>query len=159
MGSSHTAWLDNEIADCQLAEVCVTKRLHKLPGQIGGDGTEQSFCLPGRSECQPRPPVHVQRSGQRGRHRGRTLSVDARARRCDAGTDPRAARYIGAPLTAKGHQLARDDRWSPASLRLPWLTSRAPIAAVSSRVFTCQASGSLQAGAHRKHGSARLGRV
>lgn len=118
MGSSHTAWLDNEIADCQLAEVCVTKRLHKLPGQIGGDGTEQSFCLPGRSECQPRPPVHVQRFGQRGRHRGRTLSVDARARRCDAGTDPRAARYI--------YRSSSNSERAPARPRRPLVSGIAP---------------------------------
>lgn len=36
MDESHTAWLDNEFAGCHLADERLTKRLHKLLGQIGG---------------------------------------------------------------------------------------------------------------------------
>ena len=36
MDEGHTAWLDNELAGCHLADERLTKRLHKLLGQIGG---------------------------------------------------------------------------------------------------------------------------
>ena len=36
MDESHTAWLDGELAGCNLADERLTKRLRKLLGQIGG---------------------------------------------------------------------------------------------------------------------------
>ena len=36
MDEGHTAWLHNELAGCHLADERLTKRLHKLLGQIGG---------------------------------------------------------------------------------------------------------------------------
>ena len=36
MDESHTAWLDGELAACNLADERLTKRLRKLLGQIGG---------------------------------------------------------------------------------------------------------------------------
>lgn len=36
MGECHAAWLDGEFTGCKLADERLTKRLHKLVGQIGG---------------------------------------------------------------------------------------------------------------------------
>src|SRR5271168_1334102 len=36
MDEGHTAWLDGELAACNLADERLTKRLRKLLGQIGG---------------------------------------------------------------------------------------------------------------------------
>src|SRR5215831_5457817 len=36
MAESPATWLDGELADCHLADERLTRRLHKLLGQIGG---------------------------------------------------------------------------------------------------------------------------
>ena len=61
MDESYTAWLDGELAACNLADERLTKRLRKLLGQIGGAmGPEHTLCLPGLGERQGSIPLPVQ---------------------------------------------------------------------------------------------------
>jgi hypothetical protein len=77
MDGGADAWVVRELAGCSFADERLNKRLHKLLAQIGS-AMGQSIPL----VCQDwanikAASLFLERPGQRGRHPGRSLSIDA----------------------------------------------------------------------------------